>query len=410
MARLRLLTFTTLFPNREQPNHGIFVENRLRHLVATGVVESTVLAPVPFFPRFPGGAALFGRWGACARVPALETRHGVAVHHPRFAVIPRLGMSVSPFLLYQASRRALRRLLADGQRFDAIDAHYLYPDGVAAVRLGAEFGLPVVLTARGSDVTQFPDHPVPRRLIMDAVARADAVITVSAGLRAALLRLGAAADKLTVLRNGVDTELFRSADRQAARAALELTGPALISVGALIPRKRHHLTIAALRLLPAFSLLIVGEGPERARLAALAERLGLAGRVRLLGARPHEGMAQYYSAADLSVLASSREGWANVLLESMACGTPVVASDIPGNDEVVQERAAGLIAPANTPEGIAAAVLDLWADPPSRAATRAYAERFGWDEVSRGQIAIFRRVSAGKEGQGAGPARGRWPP
>jgi len=389
VAPLRLLTFTTLFPNREQPNHGVFVENRLRQLVATGAVESTVMAPVPYFPS---GAACFGGWGACARVPALEWRHGLAVHHPRFAVIPRFGMNVSPFLLYRASRRALRRLLADGLGVDAIDAHYLYPDGVAAVRLGAEFGLPVVLTARGSDVTQFPDYRVPRRLIQAAVARADAVITVSAGLRAALLRLGAAAEKVTVLRNGVDTQLFRPADRAAARAALGLSGPVLLSVGALIPRKRHHLTIEALRWLPGFSLLIAGEGPERARLTVLAGRLGLAGRVRLLGALPHESLSHTYSAADISVLASSREGWANVLLESMACGTPVVASDIPGNDEVVRERAAGLIVAANTPAGIAAAVADLWAAMPARAATRVYAEGFGWEETSRGQIEVFRRV------------------
>jgi glycosyltransferase involved in cell wall biosynthesis len=190
----------------------------------------------------------------------------------------------------------------------------------------------------------------------------------------------------------VDTQIFRPLEREAARAALGLTGPTLISVGALIERKRHHLTIEALRLLPEFSLLIVGEGPERARLAALAERLGLAGRVRLLGAVPHVVMSQYYSAADLSVLASSREGWANVLLESMACGVPVVASDIPGNPEVVRERAAGLIVAANTPAGIAAAVRDLWADMPSRATSRAYAERFGWEATSQGQLAIFRRV------------------
>ena len=386
---LRLLTFTTLFPNREQPNHGVFVENRLCHLVATGEAASTVLAPVPFFPS---GAAVFGRWGAYARVPAREIRHGLTIHHPRFVVVPRFGMTISPFLLHQASRRAVRRLLAEGARFDAIDAHYLYPDGVAAVRLGAEFGLPVVLTARGSDVTEFPDYPTPRRLILDAVARAAAVITVSAGLRAALLGLGAEGTKITVLRNGVDTQIFRPLDREAARAALGLTGPTLISVGALIDRKRHHLTIEALRLLPEFSLLIVGDGPERARLAALADRLGLAGRVRLLGAVPHIVMAQYYSAADLSVLASSREGWANVLLESMACGVPVVASDIPGNGEVVRERAAGLIVAANTPQGFAAAVRDLWADPPARAETRAYAERFGWEATSRGQLEIFRRV------------------
>src|SRR5271166_3858745 len=126
---LRLLTFTTLFPDSERPNHGIFVENRLRHLIATGAATSTVLAPVPFFPF---RAARFGAWGRFARVKRHEHRHGLTVHHPRYAVIPRFGMSLAPLLLYWASRRALARLLARGLAFDVIDAHYVYPDGVAA--------------------------------------------------------------------------------------------------------------------------------------------------------------------------------------------------------------------------------------------------------------------------------------
>ena len=138
--------------------------------------------------------------------------------------------------------------------------------------------------------------------------------------------------------------------------------------------------------------VIAGEGPERAPLEALIARLGLGDRVRLLGARAHEDLPELYTAADALVLASTREGWANVLLEAMACGTPVVASDAWGNPEVVQERAAGVIAPSNTPEGLAAGVRDLLDDPPSRAATRAYAERFGWAETTAGQMALFREV------------------
>jgi len=107
---------------------------------------------------------------------------------------------------------------------------------------------------------------------------------------------------------------------------------------------------------------------------------------------PHAQLPAYYGAADASVLASSREGWANVLLESMACGTPAIASDIPGNPEVVQSPEAGLIVRANTAEGIAEAVRTLFANPPDRAATRRYAEGFGWEETSRGQIALFRQV------------------
>jgi glycosyltransferase involved in cell wall biosynthesis len=387
---LRLLTFSTLFPDSVRPNHGVFVENRLRHLVAGGEATSTVLAPVPWFPS---GHARFGAWAMPARVPAAEARNGLVVHHPRYLAIPKVGMSAAPALLFLAARRALARMVADGFGFDVIDAHYVYPDGVAAVWLGAAFGRPVVITARGSDVTQLPDFALPRAQIRMALRRAAALNGVSAALCRRMVALGADPAKVTTLRNGVDTREFHPVDRAAARARLGLTRRTLISVGHLIERKRNHLTIASLPLLPDTELLLVGDGPERGRLAALAAGLGVAERVRFLGAQPHHALAEFYGAADAMVLASSREGWANVLLESMACGTPVIASDIPGNDEVVQGPAAGRIVAENTPAGIAAAVRDLFASAPDRAAVRAYAEPFGWDETSAGQMRVFRRVA-----------------
>lgn len=390
MPPLSLLTFSTLYPNGARPNHGVFVENRLRHLVAEGEAVSTVLAPVPWFPSTD---RRFGDWAVHAAAPLRETRHGIRVLHPRYPVIPKVGMSAAPFLLYRAMKPVLARLLDEGPGFDAIDAHYLYPDGVAAVWLGQRFGLPVVMTARGTDVSLIPRHALPRRLIQRAVTDAAAVITVSSSLRDALLDLGAPPAKVTVLRNGVDTQLFRPpADRAALRQAHGLTGPTLVSVGHLIERKGHHRTIEAMPSLPEFTLLIAGEGPERGRLAALIERFGLQDRVRLLGTRPHAELPALYGAADASVLASSREGWANVLLESMACGTPVVASNIWGNPEVVRTPDAGLIAPENTPDGIAAGIRRLFEALPARAATRAYAEPFSWDETTAGQLALFRRV------------------
>ena len=388
-APIRLLTFSTLFPNAARPNHGVFVENRLRHLLATGAATSAVIAPVPWFPST---ARWFGDWARNARAPHAEQRNGLAVLHPRYPVLPRIGMSVAPWLLFRAMLPLVRAMHAR-EAFDAIDAHYFYPDGVAAVWLGRQLGLPVVITARGTDVTLFPRYAVPRRLIRGAIRDAAALISVSAALKAALVELGAPPGKVTVLRNGVDTTLFRPPDdREAARRALSLRGPTLISVGLLIERKGHHHVIEAMRQLPEFGLLIVGEGPDHARLAGLIERLGLGGRVRLLGPKPHAELPALYGAADALVLASSREGWANVLLEAMACGTPVVASNIPGNPEVVRKAAAGVIAEANTPDGFAAAVQRLFAALPDRAATRAYAERFGWDETTVGQLAVFRQV------------------
>jgi teichuronic acid biosynthesis glycosyltransferase TuaC len=390
-ALLRLLTFSTLYPNAATPNHGVFVENRLRHLVGSGQASATVVAPVPYFPsRSP----VFGHWAQHAAAPREESRNGLRVFHPRYPVIPRFGMTLAPWLLYRASLPELRRLLATGLHFDLIDAHYLYPDGVAAVWLGRALKLPVVITARGSDVTQIPDYPLPRRMILGAIADADALITVSAALRTQLIELGAPAAKVTVLRNGVDTTLFRPGDRPADRKRLALDGPTLLSVGHLIDRKGHHRIIEAMPALPEYRLLIAGEGPERPRLESLIAKHGLADRVRLLGARPHAELPSLYGAADALVLASSREGWANVLLEALACGTPVLASQIPGNPEVIQEPAAGRLFAPNEPAAIAEGVRTLFAKLPERAATRAYAERFGWEETTAGQLELFRRVLA----------------
>ena len=274
-APLRLLTFSTLYPNAAQPNHGIFVENRLRHLVASGAATSTVVAPVPWFPSRD---ARFGEWARCAAAPAEEMRHGLRVLHPRYAAPPRLGMYTGPWALLRAGRAALAQLRAEGARFDAIDAHYLYPDGVAASWLAREAGLPVVITARGSDTSQLPRFALPRRLIGAALREADALIAVSAGLAEGLVALGAAPGKVTVLRNGVDLAAFAPpADRAALRAELGLSGPVILSVGHLIERKAHHHVIGALAELPEATLLIAGEGPERRALDGAGRAAGRGG-------------------------------------------------------------------------------------------------------------------------------------
>ena len=389
---IRLLTFSTLYPHSGRPNHGVFVENRLRHLLDGGGITASVVAPVPWYPRvlarrLPGRA-----WASHILAAHVEMRHGLRVLHPRYPVIPRYGMSVAPALLYAAARRAVAAAQRDGLQFDVIDAHYLYPDGVAAVALGRALGVPVVITARGSDVTQLPDYPAPRRMIQWAMRQADALIAVSAGLKTAMVALGADPARITVLRNGVDLVMFQPQDRVGARAALGLTGPTLLSVGLLNERKGHQRIIAAMPELPGWRLLIVGDGPDRPKLAALAQERGVGERVQFIGPVPHGSLSSYYSAADALVLASSREGWANVLLEAMACGTPVIASPIPGNPEVVQEAAAGVIMPENSAAGVVAGLRALEAVRRPAAETRAYAERFSWDQTSSGQRALFQQV------------------
>lgn len=394
---IRIVTISTLYPHQALPSHGVFVETRLRHLVADEDVESVVIAPVPWFPSTN---PRFGPWAQAATAPRRETRFGLDIHHPRHLVIPKIGQALTPHTLYRALKPSLSRLIASGYRPELIDAHYLYPDGVAAAFLAREFELPLVLTARGSDVTQWPDYPRPRALITAAVAQADAVITVSEALRRGLIALGADGGRITTLRNGVDTRLFTPTDPETARQSISRTRPYCVSVGHLIERKGHDRVIEAFALRAGAGretpdLIIIGEGPERPHLLRLATKLGMADRVHLVGALPQSALPLYYSGAEALILASSREGWANVLLEAMACGTPVVASPAAGNDEVVRSRDAGVIARDFTPAALAGAIDDLLNNPPSRTATIAYAAAHDWRTISAGQRAIFERVISG---------------
>lgn len=387
---MKLLTFTSLYPHQEKPSHGIFVETRLRHLLASGQAESRVVAPVPWFPvRHP----LFGRYASYARIVGNERRNGIEVARPRFAAIPRLGIGLSPLLLAAGARRTVASIL-DAHGFDVIDAHYFYPDGVAAAMLGRYFNKPVVITARGSDISLLPSYPVARRQIVWAAGQARGLVAVSDALRVAMVSLGIPASKVRTLRNGVDLDLFHPVDGRAVRARLGMTGYTLLAVGNLVSLKGHDLMIGALPMMPDVQLRIAGTGPLERHLKALAERLGVAARVRFLGALSQEELRDYYGAADALLLASSREGWPNVLLESMACGTPVLAPRVWGIPEVVASADAGLLYAERSSAAIAAAVSALRADPPGREATRRYAERFSWDETTHGQLRLFESVMA----------------
>jgi teichuronic acid biosynthesis glycosyltransferase TuaC len=392
---MKILSFTTLFPNAAQPIHGVFVENRLRQLAATKAVEIRVVAPVPFFP-FKGAWA--GSYAKYARAPRREVRHGLDVLHPRYPVIPKFGVSAAPTLLAWSMRPVIARIIRDGYDFDVLDAHYFYPDGVAAAWLGKWFNKPVVITGRGTDLNFLPQYPLPKRQIQWAASRAAGMITVCQALKDSLVELGVPQHRVTVLRNGVDLQLFRpfwdDQERAIARRKFGMTeGISLVSAGQLIERKGHHLIIEALTELPGVSLYIAGDGPDRAALQALAAQLGVADRVRLLGVVPHAELPSLYAAADISILASSREGWANVLLESMACGTPVVASRIWGTPEVVADPVAGVLMPERSAVGVAAGVKALLRRMPDRAATRGYSERFSWDATTEGQLRLFQGIT-----------------
>ena len=387
---MKILTFSTLYPNKIFHQHGIFVENRLRHLLANGNVQSKVIAPIPWFPL---KHERFGDYAKYAQVPEFENRHGIDVIHPRYALIPKVGMTMAPLLLAMATLRPLKKILADGYDFQIIDAHYFYPDGVAAYILGKLLGKPVIITCRGSDISLIPIYFVLRHMIKWSAKGSAGLITVCQALKDSLVSLGIEDQDVTVLRNGVDLQKFKPvANRDELRKSLSIKGTTLLSVGHLIHRKGHHLIIKALEDLPNVSLLIAGDGVEESNLKELAKKLQFQDRVRFLGSIPHDQLVQYYAAVDMLILASSREGWANVLLESMACGTPVVATKVWGTPEVVTQAEAGVLVDERSSSGIANGVKALLKNYPDRKQTRLFAEKFSWDATTLGQEALFDKI------------------
>jgi teichuronic acid biosynthesis glycosyltransferase TuaC len=231
-------------------------------------------------------------------------------------------------------------------------------------------------------------------MIRWAARHAAAVIAVSRALKEKLVALGTDSERVHVLRNGVDSELFKPLEREHVAQQSSIRARTLLSVGNLLAFKGHGIAIEALALLPECHLVIVGDGPDRSAFEALARRCGVAERVRFVGSLSQEELRRYYAGADALVLASSREGSPNVLLEAMACGTPVIATDVGGVSEIVTAPQAGIVLDERSAAALARGVRRLFGQYPDRKATRAFAEKFGWGATTKGQLRIFKQVLA----------------
>jgi teichuronic acid biosynthesis glycosyltransferase TuaC len=382
---MNILVFSSLYPNSIQPNHGVFVENRTRRLAAAGV-NVQVVAPV-FAPAFP--FSMLERFRK--PLPAfVETQHGLTVYHPRVSQIPGLWAR-NPGAMIGACLPLLREI-RQTFKFDAIDAHYFFPDGVAAARLAQMLGVPCVITSRGSDITDWPKRPAAKHMMLKAAQSAQGLAAVSSSLRDEMIALGMAATKIKLLRNGVDLDHFTPLDRARARETYGITGKCVVSVAGLVPLKSHPVTIAAVAKLPDVTLLIAGQGPEQAALEQQIASLGLGQRVRLLGGVPHHDLPVLFNTADVCVLSSTREGMPNVVLESIACGTPVIATPVGGIVEVLADARAGAMYPVGDADALARALNSFFAAPLDRAAVRASAGRFDWAATTVAQIEQLRSL------------------
>lgn len=371
---LRVLTLSTLFPNRAQPELGRFVERQTLGLAARPGVEVEVVAPIGL-PVWP--LSLHPHYAARARLPERECWMGLPVHRPRYRVWPTAPQGRTPGAMAGAMLPLLRRI-RERFPFDVIDAEFFWPDGPAAMALSRALDVPFSIKARGSDIHVWGERADARPQIVSAGRAAGGLLAVSGAMKRSMVALGLPEDRIRVHYTGVDRDFFVPVDRAASKRALGVEGPLIVTAGALLGRKGPDLAIEALRLLPGATLVLVGHGPERAALEALALRLGVDERTRFLGGRPHDELPRWLAMADVTLLPTVSEGLANVWVESLSCGTPVVTSDVGGAREVIDRPEAGRLVPRE-PETIAAAVREIIASPPDQQAVRRAAEKFGWD-------------------------------
>ncbi|BAK67646.1 putative glycosyltransferase [Sphingobium sp. SYK-6] len=387
---LRVLTLSTLFPDATRPNFGVFVERQTCALASRPGVDVTVLAPLGL-PPWP--VSLHAAYRARRALPAEEQWQGLTVHRPRFPIVPAIGGRWHPALMTRAILPLVRRLHA-ARPFDVIDASFFFPDGPVARRLSRQLGIPYSVKARGADIHHWGRDPATAAMVREAGRDAAGLLAVSAAMKADMVALGMEPDRIRVHYTGVDQARFTLADRASAKAAHGLSGPVVTVLGALIPRKGQALVIEALAGLADVTLLLIGDGPDRAALSTLAGRLGMAARVRFLGSVPHGDLPGWLAASDIMALPSASEGLANAWVEALACGVPLVISEAGGARELLDRPEAGRIVPRE-PEAIRQAIASLLATPPDPAAVRATAERFSWD-ANGAALEAHLRACAGK--------------
>ena len=368
------------------PTHGIFVYERMRRVAQASGCRWSVVAPVPAVP-WPLRRGVYKQW---AQVPLREQWQGVDVYHPRYRHLPGVSQNRQADAVAKGARRVVAELAAGGGA--VLDSHYVWPDGVAAGMLARELSLPFTLTARGTDVNVLAQAPPVQGRVGEAARRAYRCLAVSDALSARFAEASGLDDAaVTTVRNGVDLERFAPGDQAEARAALQLprAGRIALGVGRIVSSKGFDVAARAVRSLPDTHLVLVGDGPDERRVAALG-----GDRLTMLGPLPPEKVAVACRAADVFVLPTHREGWPNVVTEALACGLPVVATPVGGIPEILgglePDPKLGALVDIDDVAGFARAMLRVLDGGRHTGEIRAFAEAYGWQQPVAQLVELFR--------------------
>lgn len=355
--RIKVLLMTNLFPNSKEPNKGIFVKQEAAEL--SKLCDMQVVAPVPWFPF---KLKFLSKWSINAFIPSAETIDGIPVFHPRWFVTPKILGALYGFYYYLSIRTVTKKIMMTFT-FDVIYAQWMYPDGFAAVILGRVFKKPVILQGLGCDVNLYTKFFFRRLMIVWSINNSEKTIVVSEALKDALLKIGIDKQKVIVIPNGVNTDLFKPMSMESCRKeiGLPLDAKIIVFIGSLEEVKGVECLIRSFHeLLRSNSgkkilLVMIGEGSFKEKIGEWVEKLGIKDKVTMAGVVKHENIPIWLNASDVFCLPSIREGMPNVILEALACGKYVVATNVGGIPELLKSDKMGILVPPNSATALSGA-------------------------------------------------------
>jgi len=398
---MNVLALSYLFPNHKQPSHGIFIYNRLKAVSKYHNIK--VVAPVPWFPL----SRYFSKYKELGDVPYFETCDGLNVHRPRFFIIPRYFKWLDPiFYLFCSACTILS--INKKCKFDIVDVHWAYPDILAGYCFAKLFHKPLIVTLRGKEVICYGEKSVRKKIIDFLLRRADRVVCLSKELSEIACNIGVCPQKINIISNGVDVDMFKYIDQTVSRKRLNLPldKKIILSVGYLIERKGFHKIIGVLpdllKKYPDIQLYIVGslgaEGDFQEKLIQMIEELSLKNNVFLVGKKLNEELFEWYNAADVFCLATSGEGSPNVVLEALACGCPVIASSVGGIPEIICKDFLGNTFDCLDVNDLKLTLVNYFEKKLERERIRNYMERFSWDWCAKQVVDVYERSQSDIEG------------
>jgi glycosyltransferase involved in cell wall biosynthesis len=389
---MRLLFITSEFPNPYEPTKAVFNQCLVGALAREHHVQ--VVSPISWVDECRA------RWRGAERLGSPRQRivDGVEVHYPRYLYTPGLLRNHYGLFFWHSARSAIQRALKSRQP-DLVIGYWAHPDGDAALGAARLAGVPAVVMVGGSDVLVLGQQAGRGRRIRDVLHAADAVIATSHDLKAKVVALGLRPRKVHVVHRGVDTDRFSPGDRSEARRRLNLPVPPPIFLwaGRMVPVKGLDVLLQACGRLHAqairFHVCLVGDGPLRPSLERHIKEMGMSESFTLVGAIPHDQLPDWYRAANVTVLPSRSEGVPNVLRESLACGTPFVASRVGGIPEIAREGLSLLVPPEDS-AALATALMTMLAAPAPAVGTR----QNGWTQSAQALIEAVRPLVAPLQG------------